>query len=185
MSADRSSGNYRRASGSEREDQDFERRSSGWVGVKDRLRTRSLYRDRQNGIICGICAGIALYFGVERFVVRLIVIAGLIFGLAGVIIPAYIILYFVLEDVSKAGRSRERESARGSSRSDSDSDQDTRYEDESLDESSDRSHVHDQPPRIALRSVRATMQSLELRMRRIERFVTSSNYELNKELHKL
>ena len=159
---------------------DFERRSSGWVGVKDRLKTRSLYRDKENGILLGICAGIALYFGVERFVVRLIVIAGLFFGLAGVIIPAYIVLYFILEDVSKAEGTDEQRAKRQ-----------RRFEEESeareeeLRRSSVKREIGGQPPRVALRSVRATIRSLEIRMRRIEKFVTSSNYELNKELHNL
>ena len=180
MNADRRSRHHSRSARDEREDMDFERRSSGWVGVKDRLKTRSLYRDKENGILLGICAGIALYFGVERFVVRLIVIAGLFFGLAGVIIPAYIVLYFILEDVSKAEGSDEQRAK-----------QQRRFEEESeareekLRRSSVKREIGGQPPRVALRSVRATIRSLEIRMRRIEKFVTSSNYELNKELHNL
>ena len=188
MSNQRNSQDRRRSrSRSQRDDSEFERRSSAWVGVKQRLRNRALYRDKENGIILGICAGIALYFGVERYVVRLIVIAGIFFGLAGVIIPAYFILYFILEDVSKVDPNRDFSTSDETEPGDSfDEEDDTdSHRNESSREARSTSQVHDQPPRIALRSVRATIQSLELRMRHMEKFVTSSNFELNKELHNL
>ena len=54
-----------------------------------------LWRDRDRGIIAGVCAGIADYVGVEPIVVRLVVVLGLIFFFPPTIV-AYIILAIVL-----------------------------------------------------------------------------------------
>lgn len=57
---------------------------------------RNLYRDPQRGKIAGICAGLAEYFGVETWIVRLLAISGLIF--AGFItFTAYIAAWFLLD----------------------------------------------------------------------------------------
>ena len=57
---------------------------------------RNLYRDPQKGRIAGICAGLADYFGVETWIVRLLAISGLIF--AGFItFTAYIAAWFLLD----------------------------------------------------------------------------------------
>ena len=57
---------------------------------------RNLYRDPQRGKIAGVCAGLAEYFGVETWIVRLLAISGLIF--AGFItFTAYIAAWFLLD----------------------------------------------------------------------------------------
>lgn len=57
---------------------------------------KTLYRDPKNGKLGGICAGIAEYFGVEAWLVRLIFISAFLFS-AGFALLAYIALYFILE----------------------------------------------------------------------------------------
>lgn len=47
-----------------------------WTNSTQRFR---LWRDRDRGIIAGVCAGIADYIGAEPIVVRIIAVAGLIF----------------------------------------------------------------------------------------------------------
>ena len=54
-----------------------------------------LWRDRDRGIIAGVCAGIADYVGVEPVVVRLVTVLGLIFFFPPTIV-AYIILAVAL-----------------------------------------------------------------------------------------
>ncbi|MGL5292846.1 MAG: envelope stress response membrane protein PspC [Aeromonas sp.] len=57
---------------------------------------RNLYRDPQRAKIAGICAGLADYFGVETWIVRLLAVTGLIF--AGFItFTAYIAAWFFLD----------------------------------------------------------------------------------------
>jgi phage shock protein PspC (stress-responsive transcriptional regulator) len=47
--------------------------------MKDYLNTQKLYRDTVSGKISGVCAGLAKYFSVEAWVVRIAAIAALIF----------------------------------------------------------------------------------------------------------
>ena len=54
-----------------------------------------LWRDRDRGIIAGVCAGVADYIGVEPIVVRLVAMLGLVFFFPPTIV-AYIILAIVL-----------------------------------------------------------------------------------------
>ena len=68
-----------------------------WDRPRDRRPQQSrLYRDPKNGIILGVCAGIADYFGVERWVVRAVTLVSLLiftlmtivaYFLAGVLLP--------------------------------------------------------------------------------------------------
>ncbi len=63
-----------------------------WTNSTHRFR---LWRDREHGVIAGVCAGIADYIGAERVVVRLIAVAGLIFFFVPTA-AAYLILAVVL-----------------------------------------------------------------------------------------
>jgi len=63
---------------------------TNWTNGSARYR---LWRDRDRGIIAGVCAGIADYIGVEPIVVRLVVVLGLVFSPT---IVAYVILAVVL-----------------------------------------------------------------------------------------
>lgn len=50
-----------------------------------------LYRDRERGILAGVCAGIADYIGVEPIVVRIVAVLALIF-----FFPPTVVVYVLL-----------------------------------------------------------------------------------------
>ena len=54
-----------------------------------------LYRDPENGILAGVCAGIAAYFGLERIIVRLAFVVALILFFPPTAI-AYVVLAIAL-----------------------------------------------------------------------------------------
>ncbi|MBC8943838.1 MULTISPECIES: envelope stress response membrane protein PspC [Xenorhabdus] len=56
-----------------------------------------LYRLPEQGVIKGVCAGLAHYFGIPVALIRTITILSLFFGLLGITVLAYIILTFVLD----------------------------------------------------------------------------------------
>jgi len=56
----------------------------------------TLYRDKHNGKVMGVCAGIADYTGVNVFWIRLGVAVSTVAGLGGITIPAYFIAGFLL-----------------------------------------------------------------------------------------
>lgn len=160
--------------------------------------SRELMRDPERGKIGGVCAGLANYFGVETWVVRLIAITGLIF-LPSVVFPAYWIAFFVMDKPGakrRPRRRRRRDRARGG-QSFPNEKQDVQAAFEQWDgrpprrpnASADVSPApelgHRLSPRRSLRHVRADFDQIELRLRRIETHITSGRYELQRELSRI
>ena len=135
---------------------------------RDRSPTRKLYRDPEHARIAGVCAGIARYFGAERWVTRCIAITGLIF-MPSIVFPAYWILYFVLRPAPGQDFDEREENST-----------------DPADHSSPAPELGPKlSPRRSLSNLRAGLEQAELRLRRIETHVTSGQYELQKELNKL
>ena len=63
-----------------------------WTNSTQRFR---LWRDRERGILAGVCAGIADYVGIEPIVVRIVAVLGLIFFFPPTVI-GYVILALAL-----------------------------------------------------------------------------------------
>jgi phage shock protein C len=155
------------ASRLERQSRGDEARSRYRFGDNFGAPTRRLYRDSERGMVGGVCAGFADYFGIETWVARCIALTGLLF-MPTIVFPAYWIAYFVMERKS-SGR-----------RSGSDPD------------SSRRDHRSPAPefgsrlsPRRSFRNVKADLAETELRLRRMEGHVTSNRFELQRELHRM
>ncbi|MFM4703644.1 envelope stress response membrane protein PspC [Aeromonas bivalvium] len=124
---------------------------------------RNLYRDPQKGRIAGICAGLADYFGVEIWIVRLLAISGLIF--AGFItFTAYIAAWFLLD---KKPVLLTPEPAPMESRM--------------------KSHSWEagMTPLQAMEKVSRELAALEPRVQQIEKLVTSKEFTLQREFNKL
>ncbi len=132
-------------------------------------RTRKLYRDPQSGKIGGVCAGIAAYYGVEAWVVRLLAVTALLF-LPSIVFPAYWIAFFLMEKRPLCnGGSWHRDRAHRRA-----------------------NHTSPAPelgsrlsPRNSLRDVQADLAEAELRLRRMESHVTSGQFELHRELNRI
>ncbi|WP_028864599.1 envelope stress response membrane protein PspC [Psychromonas aquimarina] len=60
------------------------------------MKKKTLYRDPKNAKLGGVCAGIAEYFSVEIWLVRLIVVSAFLFSAGFFVILAYIAAYFIL-----------------------------------------------------------------------------------------
>lgn len=121
----------------------------------DVLRNR-LYRDSANGMIFGVCAGLADYFGFDLKITRICVALGGIFFFPTVII-IYVILGLLLDDTS-------------------DSPQERRVRDDPELRRRVRAEPH-----ATLRSVRHRYREMERRLQRLEKHVTSKKYNLQRE----
>ena len=121
---------------------------------------RRLYKDRDNKLIGGVCAGIADYFGFDVTVTRLVVIAGLIFFPPPTLI-AYILLAFLLPAKPPSlGRSRDEVPA-------------------SLQRSVRSS------PQTTLDNIRHRFRELDGRLQRLEKYMTSKRFDLDREFEAL
>ena len=141
-----------------------------WSG---RLRTARLCRDKQNGKILGVCAGIANYYGIETWVVRCIALTGLVF-LFSVTLVGYFVAALVMDRApghQPGHKKRRRQRRRVTPR--------RRHRPEV--EATERPWI----PGQRLRDVRSDFDQFELRLRRMEAFVTSGQFELHRELAKI
>ena len=126
---------------------------------------RNLYRDPQQGKIAGVCAGLADYFGVETWIVRLLAISGLIF--AGFItFTAYIAAWFLLDKkpVTLYGE-QEGEFAEVRMKA--------------------RTWQAGITPHQALGRIARELDTLAPRVKRLEKRVTSKEFPLQRECNKL
>lgn len=134
-----------------------------------------LYRDKRRAKVAGVCSGVARYLSFETWAVRLAAVTGLIF-VPGLTFPAYWVAYFLMDDppndVSLKNRSRRGKSP-GRDKVDPGIDGAPQQTRQKLDATR------------ALRYAGADLTQAELRLRRLESFVTSDQYELHKELARI
>jgi phage shock protein C len=121
-------------------------------------RTR-FYRDKRNGKVMGICAGIADYTGFDVTLVRITMIAA-VFLSSGSILPVYFIAGWVAPDRPReldSGDVEEREFWRSVRRS---------------------------PARTA-RDIRLRLKDIDRRLADVESYVTTENRSLAREIEQL
>lgn len=147
----------------------WRQREPAWLW-SDEPRTAKLYRDVKRGKIFGVCGGIARYYGLESWVVRILAVTGLIF-LNWMVFVAYLVAALILDPAPGL----DEQAVRG-----------TRPHRRASRRAGRREHRERPPsPQRRLRYVGAHFDELELRLRRMEAHVTSGQYELRRELAKI
>ncbi|BCL70077.1 putative Phage shock protein C [Vibrio nigripulchritudo MADA3029] len=58
---------------------------------------QSLYKDPENGKLAGVCAGVAQYFGAETWLVRILVVSAALLGFGFFVVLAYIAMALMLD----------------------------------------------------------------------------------------
>lgn len=66
---------------------------------------RKIYRDPENAILGGVCAGLGAYMGIDPVIVRVIFVASLFFG--GIGVPAYLILWLIVPEATTTSQRME------------------------------------------------------------------------------
>ncbi|MDO6567199.1 envelope stress response membrane protein PspC [Alteromonas sp. 1_MG-2023] len=147
---------------------------------------KQLYRDTDNARIAGVCSGIAHYFGLETWLVRILAVTGF-FLLAGpFMFVAYIAGWFILDKKPLGNISEEQTTVhqsrgkgwRNSSTAASKSD------DQKV-EVKTKVWQAGEPPKQAFHDIRNRFQKSEVRLRKMETYVTSREFELNREISRL
>ena len=121
-------------------------------------RTR-FYKDKRNGKVMGVCAGIADYTGVDVTIVRILMFMALWLS-GGSIVPVYLVAGWIAED-------RPRELS-------NDTPEDRRF----------WQQVRASPARTA-RDIRTTMKSIDRRLGDVESYVLTNNRSLAREIEEL
>lgn len=117
-----------------------------------------LYRDPEHGIIMGVCAGLADYFGLNVMLVRIVAVLVLIFWWF-ITLVVYLIMGFLMP--KKPRRLYES------------------VEDETFWRGVRRS------PRDTFHDLRHRFREIDLRTQRMERYVTSNRYDLDRQFREL
>ena len=118
------------------------------------------YRDKANGKVCGVCAGIADYFGVDVTLVRIGFAAAAV--LTGIGIPLYFIAAWIAPVKNEAARQFDRDPQAKKFWQD----------------------VRKNPRRTA-RAVSGRFRELDRRLATVEAFVTSPDRRLAREIDSL
>jgi phage shock protein PspC (stress-responsive transcriptional regulator) len=77
--------------------EEMETKLSRFDRYAQNVRSSKLYKDSVNGMVCGVCAGLATWIGVKSWLVRLIAILGLVF-MTGPTLIAYFVAALVLSN---------------------------------------------------------------------------------------
>ena len=60
---------------------------------------KRIFKDRENGKVCGVCAGVAEYFDIDPTIVRIVwAVASLVYGVG---VLAYILCAIIFPDKSE------------------------------------------------------------------------------------
>lgn len=153
------------------------------TGTTEAYADRRFYRSADRALLGGVCAGLADYFGFNLRVLRFMAIVAFIVAMPMAVI-AYLAAVFLIPArssvsgdrygrqaeertgrVRKCGR-RERRRARKAARR-------------------EQEREHDTAPSIAAAEIRQKCQTLDERIVELEKIITSSSYQLDREIRSL
>jgi len=123
---------------------------------------KRLYRDVDNARIAGVCAGIANYFGIETWVVRLLTIT---FGLfnGGLVLIAYLAAWLLMDKAPPQYAAEHGDEPRVKA----------------------KAWQAGQSPAELLTRLEARFNNMEMQVQQLEKYVTSTAYKVNREFNKL
>lgn len=135
-----------------------------------------LFRDPAKGKVAGVCAGLAHYFGWEAWLVRILVVSGVLLGMGWFVI-LYIAGWFILDKAPGRITTKATTESKESS-----------AVNEAFGESikvKSRIWQEGEPPKKAIRDINLKFGSLEKELRTMERYVTSAEFTVSREINKL
>lgn len=126
---------------------------------------KELYRDPINGKLTGVCAGLANYFNVEVWLVRIVVITMALLGAAFLVLVAYVAMSLMIEKQPSGFQSHWEEKKDHTLKS--------------------KAWQRGTNPSDLLRTVARDLDSVEQRVTEIEGYVTSDRFKFDREFSKL
>lgn len=157
------------------------------------MKRGELFRIKREGKIGGVCAGIADYFGMETWLVRILTITAFLLLAGPFILVAYVALWLILEDkpvsthantYDHKGFVNKQQTAQkpgyaGKGYKNTTSDDHHKVEVKS------KVWQAGVPPRQAFLDIKQQYETVETKLRKLESYVTSKEFELNREISRL
>lgn len=125
---------------------------------------RTLYRIPQTGKIAGVCAGIAEYLNSEVWLVRVVAASIFLLGGSGVILVIYIAMWMILDVKPRAQQHQDN------------------HKDIELKK---KVWQAGEPAKQALFDVNRQFSTLEARLQKLEKHVTSDTFDLKRQINSL
>ncbi|WP_299494206.1 envelope stress response membrane protein PspC [uncultured Shewanella sp.] len=125
---------------------------------------KTLYRIPTLGKIAGVCAGVADYFNIEVWLVRVVAASMFLLGGYGIVFIIYVLLWMILDIKPLAAKTG------------------AEHQDVEIKKTVWRPG---EPAQTVLQDVDAQFKSLEWRLQRMERHVTSDNFDLKNQINNL
>ncbi|WP_298769368.1 envelope stress response membrane protein PspC [uncultured Shewanella sp.] len=125
---------------------------------------KTLYRIPTSGKIAGVCAGVADYFNVEVWLVRVVTASMFLLGGYGIVFIIYALLWMILDIKPLTAQ--------------------TEFEHQDI-EIKNKVWRPGEPAQTVLKEVNLQFKSLESRLQRMERHVTSDNFDLKNQINNL
>lgn len=125
---------------------------------------RRLYRDSDRAVLGGVCAGLATYFGINLKVTRFLCVIAFLCAFPFAVV-AYLLAVLLIPASSSGTRARGR------------------VDDDERRKAALREEILRARPTVD--DVRKRYRSMEERLAKIEKYVTSSQYELDEKLRRL
>ncbi|MDN4504150.1 envelope stress response membrane protein PspC [Alteromonadaceae bacterium BrNp21-10] len=142
---------------------------------------RELYRDPSRGKIAGVCAGLADYFGWELWLVRIIFVSAVLLAGGPFFIVAYVAAWFILD---KKPSGLQRAKSHIFNKQQGKGWHNYPEEDKAV-EVKTRVWQAGETPKQACHDIRERFVNIEQNLRKMETYVTSSEFQLNREISKL
>ncbi|MDB1123641.1 envelope stress response membrane protein PspC [Vibrio algarum] len=129
------------------------------------MKDRQLYRDPVNGKLAGVCAGIANYFGLEIWLVRILVVSAALLGGSFLVVVAYVAFTLMLEkqpyEYQETIKTKQDHKIKN------------------------KAWQAGQTPESLLNNIDNELARVENGVRNIEAYVTSESFKVNREFSKL
>lgn len=126
--------------------------------MSERIQERRFYRDRRRGMLFGVCAGIADYFGFDLKVTRILAVVALLLSPPMTLLVYFGIALLIPYRPVEPSAPREDPAFRRAVRS---------------------------SPQATMAEIRRRFQRLDSRLARMERYVTSPRFNLDREFRDL
>ncbi len=126
---------------------------------------KQIYRDPSRGPLAGVCFGLSQYFGIELWLVRIAFVAGSLLSSIWLGIVVYIACCFIIEKRSDLAANQNDE--------------------EQTIVVKQKVWQKGEPPRRALFDLKERFQTIDKRIQHLEKFVTSKEFTVSREINKL
>jgi len=148
--------------------------------------SKTLYRAPKQGKIAGVCAGIADYFNIEVWLVRILTITAFLLVAGPFIFVCYIAAWLILDKKPENEYDNDYAASHHASNA-----QNTSTQAFTSTDKPEKVHVKAKvwqagvPPKQAFLNIQQRFIRSENRLRKLESYVTSKEYQLDRELNRL